>query len=146
MCDSDSVLDLTAQYTTGAARPNITVKNIGGGGGKVGDLTITWDLLPKDKHYGPGLGYRVRWKKANIIDEEWETGEILDEVLRKKGMNGKYVTLVGSSNFYSPYDVDVLAFNAKGDGPAHNKSVRIMSAEDRESSSSLYILILQYAW
>lgn len=63
---------VTAEYRTGPAKPMVAPSNVGGGGGKVGDLTITWDLLPRDKHNGPELGYKVEWKKRYLIDEEWE--------------------------------------------------------------------------
>jgi hypothetical protein len=128
-----------AEYTTGAAKPNVTVSNIGGGGGKVGDLTITWDLLPRELHNGPNLGYKVQWKKSYMIDEEWENGYIMDADLRARDEGGRYVTLVGSSNFYRPYDVRVLAFNDMGDGPPprDNSYVEIMSAENSEWIYSL---------
>ena len=44
------------------APPQISPDNVGGGGGSVADLTITWDPLPTEDHGGPGIGYRVHWR------------------------------------------------------------------------------------
>ncbi len=46
---------------------------VGGGGGKVGDLVMTWEPLPAEDQNGEGIGYIVYWKKKYLIDEEWSS-------------------------------------------------------------------------
>ena len=62
----------SANITTLAAPPSQPPANLGGGGGKVGVLTITWDPLPLASQNGPGVGYVVNWKEANMVDEQWD--------------------------------------------------------------------------
>ena len=61
-----------AIYQTLPDKPDMIPQNIGGGGGKVGVLTIHWDPIPTDKAYGEGLGYIVKWKKYGMEDEEYD--------------------------------------------------------------------------
>lgn len=44
------------------APPPRAPDNVGGGSGKVADLTITWDPLPEGDQGGPGIGYKVYWR------------------------------------------------------------------------------------
>jgi hypothetical protein len=46
---------------------------VGGGGGKVGVLTITWDPVSRTEQMGDGFGYTVQWRKKGVKDEEWTT-------------------------------------------------------------------------
>ena len=72
-------LRFSANITTLAAPPSQPPANLGGGGGKVGVLTITWDPLPLASQNGPGVGYVVNWKEANMVDEQWD--EVSRDVL-----------------------------------------------------------------
>jgi hypothetical protein len=45
-------------YTTTADKPMKSVTGLAGGGGKTGDLVITWNPLPAQEHNAPGVYYR----------------------------------------------------------------------------------------
>ena len=62
----------SANITTLAAPPARPPANLGGGGGKVGVLTITWEPLGRAFQNGPNVGYNVSWKKSHFVDEEWD--------------------------------------------------------------------------
>lgn len=103
----------------------IAPRNVDGGGGKIGDLSITWDpLLPQEQN-GPGIYYKVFWR-LNTVDREWA-----HKVIRPPhGDNvGGAVVRVPTGNYYLQYDVKVQAFNEIGHGPESPVSV-IFSAED----------------
>ena len=61
-----------AVYTTLEAKPESAPTNVGGGNGKVGDLVITWNKIPKAEWNGQGIGYRVYWKKRARLEEEYD--------------------------------------------------------------------------
>ncbi|KAL4720071.1 hypothetical protein ACJJTC_018530, partial [Scirpophaga incertulas] len=89
------------QFSTLPDKPHKAPSNIGGGGGKIGDLTITWTPLPASAQNGPG-----------------EYGNI-----------GMHVVHISLSYFFTLYDVKVQAFNNIGAGP-ESDVVSIYSAED----------------
>lgn len=49
-------------YNTDKAVPFKAPSNVGGGGGKAGTLTITWDPLPPKDWNGPDIWYRIFYK------------------------------------------------------------------------------------
>ncbi|KAJ8307559.1 hypothetical protein KUTeg_015643 [Tegillarca granosa] len=111
-------------YQTLSKEPVVAPANVRGGGGKVGDLTMVWDKLPKYDHGGSGLGYVLYWReyKEKTMDGKWEYKKFDDWETEE------YVTLVGIDNFYLQYEVKVQAFNDFGRGP--NSSVSLVySAE-----------------
>ncbi|EDW95649.1 contactin [Drosophila yakuba] len=109
-------------YSTYEDKPYIAPKNVGGGGGKIGDLTITWDpLLPQEQH-SHGIHYKVFWKLKGAI--EWASDEI-----RKQDHMGVAVVNIPLNNYYTEYEVKVQAINSVGKGPESEITV-IHSAED----------------
>ena len=64
-------------YTTAPAPPFKYPLQVGGGGGKVGDLVMTWEPLPPRDQNGEGICYIVYWKKNFLIDEEFSTVRFL---------------------------------------------------------------------
>ncbi|XP_067683459.1 contactin-like isoform X1 [Haliotis asinina] len=106
-------------------KPTKAPEKVGGGGGKVGDLTITWEPLPLEDHNGQQLGYNVFWRKKPVggSESKWETRRLLGP------STGSYVTLVGLENFYTEYEVQVQAFNELGSGNRSHIAL-IRSAED----------------
>lgn len=112
-------------YSTTADRPYLAPRNVGGGGGKIGDLVITWDPLKPDEQNAPGIRYKVFWRSHGKRGEtEWAT-EI------KEGNIGKAVIHFDNKDtmYYTKYDVKVQAVNDFGVGPESGVSV-IYSAED----------------
>lgn len=114
-------------------KPTVYPDNVGGGGGKVGTLVITWDLLPREKWNGPNLAYSVQYRTMGSVN--WATppgGDRLpDSSLRGVG---RYTMLTLASNYYTPYQARVKAMNSLGDGP-WSPAVNIFSAEDAPSYS-----------
>jgi hypothetical protein len=54
--------DPSPQYNTDKAVPFKAPANVGGGGGKAGTLTITWDPLPPQDWNAPEVWYRIYYK------------------------------------------------------------------------------------
>ena len=68
------MLCFTASYRTTQAAPVTFPLNLGGGGGKVGTVNITWDPMPVSQWFAGGdkVGYVVYWKKADMHDDQWD--------------------------------------------------------------------------
>ncbi|XP_054726388.1 contactin [Anastrepha obliqua] len=109
-------------YSTYEDKPYIAPRNVGGGGGKIGDLTITWDpLLPQEQH-SHGIHYKVFWKLKGTL--EWASEE-----LKMLHNDGVAVVNIPLNNYYTEYEVKVQAINNIGKGP-ESEPVVIYSAED----------------
>ncbi|XP_041970407.1 contactin [Aricia agestis] len=111
------------QFSTQADRPSQAPQNVGGGGGKIGDLTITWTPLPKSAQNGPGIHYKIFWRR-NGTEVEYQS-----LLLKDYGNIGMHVVHVSLENFFTPYTVKVQAFNDLGAGP-ESQPVIVYSAED----------------
>ena len=91
--------------------------------GKIGDLTIKWDPLPSSEQYGPGIFYKVYWRRKGA-ESEFQALE-----LKEHGNVGMAVVNINSRYYYTEYEVQVQAANAIGFGPKSN-IITIYSAED----------------
>lgn len=110
-------------YSTHEDRPYIAPRNVGGGGGKIGDLTITWDpLLPQEQH-SYGIHYKVFYRLKGKF--EWAT-EIIN---RPNNVGIAVIKNIPINNYYTEYEVKVQAINNVGMGP-ESEPVVIYSAED----------------
>lgn len=101
--------------------PYIAPHNLGGGGGKIGDLSITWDPLTPMEQHAPGISYKVFFRLHNTLTE------FATEVINKS--IGNAVVSVPIANYFTKYDVKVQASNEFGMGPVSDATV-IYSAED----------------
>ncbi|XP_054721680.1 contactin-like [Uloborus diversus] len=110
-------------YNTDRDVPHIAPKNVHGGGGKTGSLTVTWDPLPPQEWNAPEIYYNVSYKPAN---SEVKFQEIS---LKKRHNIGLHVINVGEENYYKPYLVKVQAINSVGPGP-YSEEVLVYSAEN----------------
>ncbi|XP_037953101.1 contactin-like [Teleopsis dalmanni] len=109
-------------YSTYDDKPYIAPRNVGGGGGKIGDLTIKWDpLLPQEQH-SHGIHYKVFWRLKDKL--EWAS-----DVREHQQNVGVAVVNIPFQNYYTEYEVKVQAINSVGKGP-ESESVIIYSAED----------------
>lgn len=89
------------RQSTPPTHPYKAPSNVGGGGGKKGDLTITWTPLRSDEQNGPGIHYKIYFKLKN------ENAEFQHLVLNDKGNIGKAVINVKPQYFYRQYIVRV---------------------------------------
>ncbi|GAB6020063.1 hypothetical protein CHUAL_002802 [Chamberlinius hualienensis] len=112
-------------HSTKEDRPFKAPDNVGGGGGNIGDLTITWTPLPLQDQNAPGIWYRIFYKPAESVESDYRT-----EDLKTFGNIGLRVLRIGDNNFYKEYTVKVQAINKRGDGPV-SPEVTIFSAEAR---------------
>lgn len=110
------------QYNTEEERPTKAPTNIGGGGGNIGDLMITWKPLSPSEQNAPGIYYKIFWRRP-------ENKEFQSMPLKEYGNIGSYAVGVGRDNYYMKYEVKVQAINKVGEGPISETKV-VYSAED----------------
>lgn len=113
----------TPQHSTSADKPFKVPSYVGGGGGKIGELTIRWEPLPPADQNGPGIYYKIFWRRKNH-DTEFQSND-----LRHLGNIGIFVATIPSQFFYTEYEVKIQSFNEIGAGPT-SEPVTIFSAED----------------
>lgn len=111
------------QYSTPSDKPTKSPSNIGGGGGKIGDLTMTWTPLSPSEQNGPGLHYKVFWRRKG------HENEFQSLLLREYGNNGICVVQIQHEYYYTEYEIKVQSLNSIGPGPISN-IYTIFSAED----------------
>ncbi|XP_059169995.1 contactin-like [Physella acuta] len=117
--------DRSTMIQTLQAAPAVFPKELRGGGGSVGDLTIRWNPLLRSEYGSDTVGYRIFWRpksESTIGGGMWRKQEVTDPNVES------FVTLVGVDNYYLPYEVKIQAFNVMGSGP--NSSIaEVMSAD-----------------
>eukprot|EP00095_Tigriopus_kingsejongensis_P002293 maker-scaffold400_size182785-snap-gene-0.21 protein:Tk02293 transcript:maker-scaffold400_size182785-snap-gene-0.21-mRNA-1 annotation:"PREDICTED: contactin-like" len=117
-------------YNTQPDKPLKAPRNVRGGGGKTGDLTILWDPLPKHEQNAPGIYYRLYYRRVGVDEER----DFQSKTLKNLGSIGLYVVMIHKKYFYTTHEVKVQAFNdlceaPDCDGPTSDPVV-IFSAED----------------
>ncbi|KPM09920.1 contactin-like protein [Sarcoptes scabiei] len=111
-------------YNTEKAVPFKAPSNVGGGGGKAGTLTITWDPLPPKDWNAPDVWYRIFYKAADSYEQPY-----IDKNLTHLGNIHMYTVNVGDENYYKEYLVRVQAMNSVGAGRDISNPVSVYSAE-----------------
>uniref|UniRef100_A0A8C4QDT7 Contactin 1 n=1 Tax=Eptatretus burgeri TaxID=7764 RepID=A0A8C4QDT7_EPTBU len=106
---------------TSAAPPKVSPSDLSGGGGKPGQLVITWTLLPQEEHAGPSLGYLIYYRSNET--HPWRKIELLDM------KEGHHIVYNASEEFYKPFEVKISAFNSEGKSPFSQIHI-IHSAEE----------------
>ncbi|GIX76577.1 contactin, partial [Caerostris extrusa] len=124
-------------YNTEKDVPHVAPSNVGGGGGKTGSLTITWDPLPPQEWNAPEIWYNVSYKPANSDIKFQEIS------LKNRHNIGLHVINVGEDNYYKPYLVKVQAINSLGPGPYSNE-VEVYSAENMPQVTPSQVYGLAY--
>lgn len=125
------------QYSTAPEKPTKAPSNIGGGGGKIGDLTITWDPLGPSDQNGPGLYYKIFWRRKGH-DTEFQSLS-----LEKYGNIGSSVVQIQQIYYYTEYEVKVQAINDIGEGPISEVRT-IYSAEDMPQVAPQQVVAMSY--
>ncbi|KAF2368731.1 Fibronectin type III [Trinorchestia longiramus] len=114
------------QVNTKTDIPFIAPQDVGGGGGKTGDLTITWKRLEREDQNAPNVRYRVFWRRVGLDPER----QFKKHDIPATNTRNFVVVLVDPVKyFYTEYEVKVQAFNREGAGPI-SEPVVIYSAED----------------
>lgn len=111
------------QFNTPADKPYVAPSRIGGGGGKIGDLTISWLPLSREKQNAPNVYYKIFWRRKHH-DTEFQS-----QSLKEYGNVGVAVVRISLEFFYTEYEVKVQAINDVGVSP-ESEVVTIFSAED----------------
>jgi hypothetical protein len=105
--------------------PYTAPRNITGGGGKSGDLTVKWTPLPGEEQNAPGIHYKIYWRRLEIDPER----DYQHKVLSDLGNAGLYVIMIPKQYYYTKYGVILQAINSVGAGPKSEEAV-VYSAED----------------
>ncbi|XP_031782439.1 contactin [Nasonia vitripennis] len=125
------------QYSTPSDKPIVAPSNIRGGGGKLGDLTIKWDPLKSSEQYGPGIFYKVYWRRKK------GESEFQSLALKEHGNVGMSVVPIQSQYYYTEYEVMVQAANDVGYGPK-SEIFTIYSAEDMPQVAPQLVTAFSY--
>lgn len=125
------------QYSTPSDKPMKAPSNISGGGGKIGDLTITWDPLSPSDQNGPGIYYKIFWRRKGY-DTEFQSLS-----LKEYGNVGSSVVSIQSTYYYTEYEVKVQAINAMGEGPI-SEIETVYSAEDMPQVAPQQVFAMSY--
>lgn len=125
------------KYHTVKDRPNVAPRNVGGGGGKIGDLTITWTALRPDEQHAAGIHYKVFWKRYN------EQVEFQSAVLKEFGNTNRAVVQIEPTFYYTQYLVKVQAINEVGPGPISEEAL-VFSAEDMPQVAPQLVVARSY--
>ncbi|XP_055047393.2 neuronal cell adhesion molecule a isoform X12 [Misgurnus anguillicaudatus] len=96
----------SGQYRTNPARPDMNPSDVEVFGTSKDSMTVTWKELTGLESNGPGLQYKVSWRKKDV-EQRW-TSLTLANV-------SQYV-VTGTPTF-EPYEVTVQAINDYGPGP-----------------------------
>ncbi|XP_014219381.1 contactin [Copidosoma floridanum] len=125
------------QYSTPSDKPAKPPANIRGGGGKIGDLTIKWNVLKPAEQYGPNVFYKIFWRRKR------DESEFQSLVLKEQGNVGTAVVHIQPQYYYTEYEVRVQAANAIGYGPK-SEIVTIYSAEDMPQVAPQKVYAMSY--
>ncbi|MEQ2313349.1 hypothetical protein AMECASPLE_001089 [Ameca splendens] len=93
-------------YKTDPAAPDQNPKGVRGSGTEHNNLVITWEPLTGLQSNGPGLRYKVSWRRKRP-GSDWTTVTVAN--------NSKFI--VSGTPTFSPYEIKVQAVNDHGEGP-----------------------------
>ena len=97
------------QYNTRPDRIYKAPNNVGGGGGKTGDLTITWTPFVGQEQNASGTYYKVFWRRlaGENQQEVTEESEYQSQIVKHSRSAGLFVVTVDRNRryYYTPYKV-----------------------------------------
>uniref|UniRef100_A0AAZ3RE14 Contactin 1b n=1 Tax=Oncorhynchus tshawytscha TaxID=74940 RepID=A0AAZ3RE14_ONCTS len=114
------------------AVPVVAPTNVGGYGGKDGELIITWTPVQPQYFYGKKFGYVVAFKPHDDVDWWYET--ISDPETRRYVHRDASFRVKSNDFQVREFQVKVKTFNSKGDGP-YSLSTTIYYPRDVPSES-----------
>ncbi|XP_068598340.1 neural cell adhesion molecule L1-like protein isoform X1 [Brachionichthys hirsutus] len=112
----------TERYKTPPAAPDKNPENIKIEGHFPHEMDINWEPLQPIEHNGPGLEYKVSYRRQDI-EEDW-----------KEYMVKRHSFLVKSTPTFVPYEIKIQAKNHQGWGP-EPRLVTGFSGEDFPSAA-----------
>ncbi|XP_036957872.1 neural cell adhesion molecule L1-like protein isoform X5 [Acanthopagrus latus] len=112
----------TERYKTPPAAPDKNPENIKIEGHLPHEMDINWEPLLPIEHNGPGLEYKVSYRRQDV-EEDW-----------KEHMVKRHSFLVKSTPTFVPYEIKIQARNHQGWGP-EPKIVTGYSGEDVPSAA-----------
>ncbi|XP_072136706.1 neural cell adhesion molecule L1-like protein isoform X2 [Mobula birostris] len=115
-------------HTTESAVPEKNPKNVKGEGTNIDNMKISWEPLKRIDWNGPGLKYKVSWRRQGV-DTNWH-----------EYVSSKHHHLVENTPTFVPYDIKVQALNDIGLGP-HPKIVTGYSGEDFPEAAPLNVAV-----
>ncbi|TKS71115.1 L1-like protein Close -like protein of L1 Processed neural cell adhesion molecule [Collichthys lucidus] len=112
----------TERYKTQPAAPDKNPENIKIEGHLPHEMDINWEPLLPIEHNGPGLEYKVSYKRQDV-EEDW-----------KEHMVKRHSFVVKNTPTFVPYEIKIQARNHQGWGP-EPKIVTGFSGEDFPSAA-----------
>ncbi|XP_048462699.1 neural cell adhesion molecule L1-like protein [Rhincodon typus] len=112
------------KHITPSAAPEKNPKNVKGEGTNIDNMKISWEPLKPIDWNGPGLRYKVSWRRQGA-NTTWN-----EEVVNK------HHYFVTNTSTFVPYDIKVQAINDVGSGP-NPKVVTGYSGEDSFTSNAI---------
>ncbi|XP_051873080.1 neural cell adhesion molecule L1-like protein isoform X3 [Pristis pectinata] len=116
------------KHTTQPAVPEKNPKNVKGEGTNIDNMKISWEPLKRIDWNGPGLKYKVSWRRQGV-DAKWH-----------EHIGNKHHHFVENTPTFVPYDIKVQALNDIGPGP-DPKIVTGYSGEDFPEAAPLNVAV-----
>ncbi|XP_047439090.1 neural cell adhesion molecule L1-like protein isoform X3 [Mugil cephalus] len=116
------VSEPTGRYKTPAAAPDKNPENIKIEGHLPHEMNINWEPLLPIEHNGPGLEYKVSYRRQDV-EEDWKEHTVK-----------RHSFVVGNTPTFVPYEIKIQARNHQGWGP-EPKIVTGYSGEDFPSAA-----------
>ncbi|XP_033123497.1 contactin-3-like [Anneissia japonica] len=112
--------DPSPELVTTPGAPSVAPRNLGGGGGREGQLRITWEPLGMQDWNAPSIRYKVFWERVG-------SEGLQESALIYNGTLGIYE--VENVETYVEYTVQIQAVNDFGEGPK-SSAVNIFSYQE----------------
>ncbi|XP_078399861.1 neural cell adhesion molecule L1-like protein isoform X1 [Cetorhinus maximus] len=116
------------KHTTTSAVPEKNPKNVKGEGTNIDNMKISWEPLKPIDWNGPGLKYKVSWRRQGA-NTTWN-----EQIVNK------HHHFVMNTSTFIPYDIKVQALNDIGPGP-DPKIVTGYSGEDIPEAAPLNVAV-----
>ncbi|XP_029429716.1 contactin-2 isoform X2 [Rhinatrema bivittatum] len=134
----------SSKIRTKEAAPTVAPAGLGGGGGAPSELIITWTPMMREYQNGEGFGYllALRWQGTKTWRMERVAG----------AESSHFVYSNKSIAPYTPFEVQIKAYNQRGEGPFSLMTV-VYSAEEEPhlapshiTATALSASEIQVAW